>query len=656
MVVVVVVVVVAVSMKKSFPASDSEAIDSEEEDGEEQELLEDGAAERTLAAAAAPRVASRALQELLHPSSAALRRSIVAAAPLPAFSVRRAVDGARRGRRSHSPRKGVAVDEQQQQQQQQQREEEEEEGDNRHFYVNPIHEHLLLTSPYRGHNNNNNHLLRYSCPVFVSLCDSVVNMISAACKSTTEHFARSLQSKLHYLSQGDRECSLEHDRSRGGGKHINNNNNTTTTNAEEEISGTTFPPRQLAHFDLLKAKYHSESDLTPEKLRFLGHGRKFEDDDEDDQQLLEASIDNNKKVDAEDSDLFFDFDIGSPEEENADDEDIMRRTVSESTSSSIRRGSLDSNDYVLKSAFYGSASSGLCSDMGTDHHEDDPVVGGVGLDIDCDEWREKLKSDSGINTAVNECGSGSSSKSTPIAPQSPAPAAVDDEPLVSPDSLLDDPEATNRIINNGADDHDEGDEAEREDLTPCEEQPQVTTTFEADPESGTFSLVSGESRHKIANSKLNSLLALLEKDREKDYPTIRTGSGSSPPRKVSYKSPMPTISASPANFSFLSNQPELGAEETKFERCDSTPVLSSSDRAFISSPQLNRKTATVVEPDFAALVQHNQSGDSPKDDDDDQGLLLDVASEKPDKMRRASSLRSGKTPPGTPGRRKIVRY
>jgi hypothetical protein len=35
------------------------------------------------------------------------------------------------------------------------------------------------------------------------------------------------------------------------------------------------------------------------------------------------------------------------------------------------------------------------------------------------------------------------------------------------------------------------------------------------------------------------------------------------------------------------------------------------------------------------------------DDDDDSG--------KKDKYRRCSSLRSGKTPPGTPARRKIVR-
>ena len=63
-----------------------------------------------------------------------------------------------------------------------------------------------------------------------------------------------------------------------------------------------------------------------------------------------------------------------------------------------------------------------------------------------------------------------------------------------------------------------------------------------------------------------------------------------------------------------------------------------------------RSRASRSSEDVAANQKSAKKSDRLKVDDDD-----DDDSGKKDKYRRSSSLRSGKTPPGTPARRKIVR-
>ena len=99
------------------------------------------------------------------------------------------------------------------------------------------------------------------------------------------------------------------------------------------------------------------------------------------------------------------------------------------------------------------------------------------------------------------------------------------------------------------------------------------------------------------------------------------------------------------------------SQKENLKRCESTPVLSFVDKAAISeSPKVGRKFGPGGQVEVV---------DSKKNDDDEENseakkrdvLTLPLPNVGPDqpRMRRASSLRSGKTPPGTPGRRKAVR-
>jgi hypothetical protein len=69
-------------------------------------------------------------------------------------------------------------------------------------------------------------------------------------------------------------------------------------------AGTTFPPHRYFNEDVLRAKFHSEADFhSQNKTRKDG-----------DHVAADTANDESTAPDCGDSDLFFDFDIGSPEQ------------------------------------------------------------------------------------------------------------------------------------------------------------------------------------------------------------------------------------------------------------------------------------------------------------------------------------------------------
>ena len=89
----------------------------------------------------------------------------------------------------------------------------------------------------------------------------------------------------------------------------------------------------------------------------------------------------------------------------------------------------------------------------------------------------------------------------------------------------------------------------------------------------------------------------------------------------------PQLGTSPANFSFLAGD--------KLSRSNST--------SFIHDIKKTHSKMVSESPASPITQESNSSSDQSNTEDNKA------------KYRRCSSLKSGKTPPGTPGRRKIVR-
>ena len=149
---------------------------------------------------------------------------------------------------------------------------------------------------------------------------------------------------------------------------------------------------------------------------------------------------------------------------------------------------------------------------------------------------------------------------------------------------------------------------------------------EDESESDLKVLLGGQER-LVANSKLQSLLAQLSKGNRRMAPRIKTQA----------------VSSSPADFSALK---------------DSDPDLCKS-----SAPRLimTQSTPDMTEYDKLRCCSINvmQQQQDERSGCGGENLSLDpeeVEDQKRVAFRRCSSLRSGKTPPMTPGRRKIVRF
>ena len=192
----------------------------------------------------------------------------------------------------------------------------------------------------------------------------------------------------------------------------------------------------------------------------------------------------------------------------------------------------------------------------------------------------------------------------------------------------------------------------------------------------------GSAEQKMANNKLMTLISLLEKDR--DYSKNRKPETNKP--RASRKNaltvgsvPNPDtpfhLGASPVNFSFLRSSKDNNSSSppnkhdgsanvdpskfhahksslliipSKLKRCESAPSLEEMDvRIVLPDETASIDTLAETETSLQETSVENRAIQEEKAEDE---------VDSKDKYRRCSSLKSGKTPPGSPGKRKIVRY
>ncbi len=531
------------------------------------------------------------------------------------------------------------------------------------------------------------------------------------------------------------------------------------------LFGTTFPPSrtQLSISDYsTKAKFHSEIELSHEHqdledlvekaqqqssalLSGTVYNYKLNNNksgsDPDGLNLLRDRNQQNSDQE-EDSDLFFDFDIGSPQDDeddlarelnlsehsmagdaapegsdNAEDNDD-KSSVSVEKSDSGSPPNLEtvpvpkdpeqqeqfqldlgeaaaerpeagsessslSDDHALSTAF-GSTSSGLYSDNeaiitlkpsddNDDNNEDkeaDEVI--EGLSLDPDDW---IKNQGATFKEMMSLGKSKSIKAS-------------DQQQIETDANETETEA------DSADSKDSEDTLDgQERTTPkLERSSSIPTNVMVKDmpmpilKGGSVSIQIGDTEKHVAHSKLTALISLLERDRDREQsvrsnkskikspsPSSAATSGSSSPTKGSVtiavsksKSPTPEtggasepksssstglLSTSPANFSFLAGGVSKSLADEKctmnvqatLERSHSTSLLNDMHHEVNKTEQqscLNTSLSNVNKDG-----KEGNSSSSPKDKD------VDTRS----KYRRCSSLKSGKTPPGTPGQKKLVR-
>ena len=212
----------------------------------------------------------------------------------------------------------------------------------------------------------------------------------------------------------------------------------------------------------------------------------------------------------------------------------------------------------------------------------------------------------------------------------------------------------------------------------------------------TTSIHIGETEKKIATSKLTSLISsLLDKDEDRPHSFHGKKSSTSPEKSTSdSKSSVTSVSAassnsfteksekivkitkiqeipassmgtSPANFSFLSdfmkekeNNENVGGK-TLPDKLEKDPVIrerSHSASKLNDIKKIHQRLVSESSSENSPLVSQNATSSS---DTGSEKIIPEMEEDDEDsnkaKYRRCSSLRSGKTPPGTPGRRKIVR-
>ena len=207
----------------------------------------------------------------------------------------------------------------------------------------------------------------------------------------------------------------------------------------------------------------------------------------------------------------------------------------------------------------------------------------------------------------------------------------------------------------------------------------------------TTSIHIGATEKKFATSKLTALIStLLDKDEDRPHSFHGKKSSSSPEKstsgsksvtsvstgsnlteksekivKITKIQDIPAFGTSPANFSFLSDfMKEKEKSENisgktlpdKFEIVPANLERSHSASKLNDIKKIHKRMVSEGSSENSPSVSQNPTSSSDtgsekvipetEEDDDDSNKA---------KYRRCSSLRSGKTPPGTPGRRKIVR-
>ena len=201
------------------------------------------------------------------------------------------------------------------------------------------------------------------------------------------------------------------------------------------------------------------------------------------------------------------------------------------------------------------------------------------------------------------------------------------------------------------------------------------------PEFNLRSIMIGETEKQVASSKLSALISLLEKDRDSQprsaIPSRSHVMNSASPAKeeeevvkvIIYEEEVKKpeiLGTSPANFSFLKGGVTIkkSSDSTESGPSMARSLKVKSDSKLMASPlalERSHSTSTLNEIKSAHSKMMNESPESLNKSFDktssgsSEGEAKEAGEDNKAKYRRCSSLKSGKTPPGTPARHKVVR-
>lgn len=418
-------------------------------------------------------------------------------------------------------------------------------------------------------------------------------------------------------------------------------------------TGTTFPPNRFINEDQLRAKFHSDSDFHSQ-LKSRRHDKADASRSAADFRHVNGEDDGDDHpavADICDSDLFFDFDIGSPEQPDSDEDHLINhvneiggndRDISPTIigKASDLPAIMHSPDH---STAYGSTTSGIFSDQDTpspsDVDENERLEQFVeGFSLNPEDWIKtqqamlaKLDKSSSVTPTMSP-----HTRSPPASVAAAAAAASQslEEPMITLPPVLTPPDSNDGTLSNGNESGNDNESTTEEESNSRDE-----TASQSDDQD--LKICIGSQEKSVAHSKLQSLLAQLEKGGSKSF---------SPPKKIHLDFGKDVIktqvhSSSPANFSFLvGSMPNPDSHMSSIAKCiksHSTPDMTELDK--------ERCNSMSPRPQEDTSISEQLSTDS-------SGPAVEFKDEKKEVYRKCSSLRSGKTPPTTPGRRKIVRY
>lgn len=480
-------------------------------------------------------------------------------------------------------------------------------------------------------------------------------MLSSMSHTPTEVFAHSLKSRLKTL----RATSPPSDSSSGGSPGSSDEELATAAAvarnmpisslsadslrklleaSSRSMMGTTFPPAKWVHIQVKSNRYHSETDLNSL------------DNAEDLKKGLEKAEATGSNMEDKDSDLFFDFDISSPQSDA--DEDDATDIINDELKSDIILPDLevvemscDSSSVNTPSTAFGSTSSGLYSDKDEESEDTSEIEKADcaldGLALDPEDW---LKN----------------------------PGASLSEMMLMKDKKA--AEAALEATKKEGSIDDSTDSKDSDDTLDGSDRPLKSV-------GGMTTIMIGETEKQVASSKLSALISLLEKDRDSQprsaIPSRSHVMSSASPAKeeeevvkvIIYEEEVKKteiLGTSPANFSFLKGGVTIkkSSDSTESGPSMARSLKVKSDSKLMASPlalERSHSTSTLNEIKSAHSKMMNESPESLNKSFDktssgsSEGEAKEAGEDNKAKYRRCSSLKSGKTPPGTPARHKVVR-
>ena len=391
-------------------------------------------------------------------------------------------------------------------------------------------------------------------------------------------------------------------------------------------AGTTFPPfsHHLPYFRQRAAKVMDPR--SSNKSMCLS-----EPDLNSEYQCESLDDDMNEDNEHGDEDYLFEFDIGSPatsdEENNCDyDQDSImnvvddatetrdeKRTYSMSSDTSSSNCSHRKESGVVVDGFaslFGSTSSGVGSErrslMQSEHGDDDVE----GLSVNPDEWKENSALYLGAKlSSLSLSGARSSSEGSATPILAASPMVTSESPLVSPDSVISDDLMIGDSLNTEV----------------CQECVAASQTSETEENiSSAESIINNESGHdNIRNKEEN-----IENESTEEHELNQPAKSDDIMKKLNERLSSPTKSVEKVQIN-----PSLVVSTEKL--CNLLHKLES-DKLYSGGNQ----DEALEEDDLLMSPLELSRNDS--------------LNERP-KLRKCSSLKTSKTPPTTPGQRKIVR-